>query len=692
MKQQQNISPFSDEAAYWQAVEEWGSRLLDCCEARRMGDTRREAECRKEAAACWQLLPERSAASAESGVFLPLPYLEAVFSLDELEAQCLALAFLPQQQREMAARYQALEPAGGGALTLGLALALLGRERSVAVRSMLEPGGLLRDYCLEVTDAGLDSCLRPCWRLVSFVLAGGWEDPGMPGLLLCPPVDKQAFPARLLPVAEQMERYLAETDRETVTFLLTGLTGSGRRSLARLLESRLGQPLLMADGRELTGPDGAVFRRAMMREALIQRCPVCLTGLDDELETAAADSAASDALAALLGEISAPSGHSFLVTESPWPGGNGRPDWRLIPVALPLPGLEESSNLWGELLARYPLWEAIDPDQLAGRYRLTPGQMGQALDTALALARWRGLSGIDQESLNQGCRSQFRHSLGNRARRVETVFGWEDLVLPQSAKRLLRSACDQMKYRRQVMDSWGFGKRLAYGSGLSMLFSGPPGTGKTMAAQIAAGELGLELYKVELSAVVSKYVGETEKNLNEIFREASRSQAVLFFDEADVLFGKRTEVKDAHDKYNNMEAAYLLQKIEEYDGVSILATNFLQNFDEAFKRRLKFIISFPFPDARYRLRLWQKVFPPETPLEPDIDWDFLAEQFELTGSNIKNVAVNAAYLAAGEGQEVGMAHLLTAIRRELFKTGKLLSREDFGAYYMLAEEDIHADL
>ena len=192
--------------------------------------------------------------------------------------------------------------------------------------------------------------------------------------------------------------------------------------------------------------------------------------------------------------------------------------------------------------------------------------------------------------------------------------------------------------------------------------------------------------------MVSKYVGETEKNLNEIFREASRSQAVLFFDEADVLFGKRTEVKDAHDKYNNMEAAYLLQKIEEYEGVSILATNFLQNFDEAFKRRLKFIISFPFPDARYRLRLWQKVFPPETPLEPDIDWDFLAEQFELTGSNIKNVAVNAAYLAAGEGQEVGMAHLLTAIRRELFKTGKLLSREDFGAYYMLAEEDVHADL
>ena len=207
-----------------------------------------------------------------------------------------------------------------------------------------------------------------------------------------------------------------------------------------------------------------------------------------------------------------------------------------------------------------------------------------------------------------------------------------------------------------------------------------------MAAQIAAGELGLELYKVELPAVVSKYVGETEKNLSEIFREASRSQAVLFFDEADVLFGKRTEMKDAHDKYNNMEAAYLLQKMEEYDGVSILATNFLQNFDEAFKRRLKFVIEFPFPDAGYRRLLWRSVFPAETPLEGDVDWEFLAIQFELTGSAIKNVAVNAAFLAAGEGRAVGMGHLLTALRRELAKSGKVLSREDFGQYYMLAEE------
>lgn len=225
-----------------------------------------------------------------------------------------------------------------------------------------------------------------------------------------------------------------------------------------------------------------------------------------------------------------------------------------------------------------------------------------------------------------------------------------------------------------------------------MLFSGPPGTGKTMAAQIAAGELGLELYKVDLAAVVSKYVGETEKNLNEIFREASRSQAVLFFDEADVLFGKRTEMKDAHDKYNNMEAAYLLQKMEEYTGVSILATNFLQNFDEAFKRRLKFIIEFPLPGVEARRLLWRAVFPVQTPLEAEIDWEFLAAQFELSGSSIKNAAVNAAFLAAGDGRAVGMGHVLTALRRELFKSGKILTREDFGQYYMLAEEGEHGRL
>jgi SpoVK/Ycf46/Vps4 family AAA+-type ATPase len=248
---------------------------------------------------------------------------------------------------------------------------------------------------------------------------------------------------------------------------------------------------------------------------------------------------------------------------------------------------------------------------------------------------------------------------------------------------MLKTACDQVRYKHTVYNQWGFGAKLPYGRGLSLLFSGSPGTGKTMGAQVVAGELKLELYKVDLAGVVSKYIGETEKNLEDIFREAAKSQAVLFFDEADVLFNKRTEVKDALDKYSNMEAAFMLQKIEEYEGVCVLATNFLQNFDEAFKRRLKFIVEFPFPNQEYRYKLWQSVFPARTPLGGDLDYDYLARRFELSGSSIKNIAVNAAFMAAAGSKQIGMKEILQALRHELAKSGKSLSPEELGEYQML---------
>lgn len=196
-----------------------------------------------------------------------------------------------------------------------------------------------------------------------------------------------------------------------------------------------------------------------------------------------------------------------------------------------------------------------------------------------------------------------------------------------------------------------------------------------------ARELELELYKVELAAVVSKYIGETERNLNEIFEEAQKSQAVIFFDEADVLFSKRSEVKDSNDKYSNMEAAFMLQKIEEYTGIVILATNYQQNIDEAFKRRIKFLIDFCFPDSHYRKILWLKAFPEQLPIGGDIDYDFLAKNFELTGSNIRNIALNAAYLAAEQGSGVAMPHIIRAIVNEFGKSGKKLSRQELGEYY-----------
>ena len=208
--------------------------------------------------------------------------------------------------------------------------------------------------------------------------------------------------------------------------------------------------------------------------------------------------------------------------------------------------------------------------------------------------------------------------------------------------------------------------------GEKVAFVGPSGTGKTMAAEIIANDLKLDLYKIDLSSVVSKYIGETEKNLNRIFAAAEEANAILFFDEADALFGKRSEVRDAHDRYANIEISYLLQKMEEYEGLAILTTNLRQNLDQAFLRRLAHTVHFPFPDTSSRQRIWVGIWPPQTPLADDIDLDFLAREFKLSGGNIKNLALTAAYLAVGDGGPVTMAHLIQALRREYQKMGKVL--------------------
>src|SRR5262249_22799761 len=229
----------------------------------------------------------------------------------------------------------------------------------------------------------------------------------------------------------------------------------------------------------------------------------------------------------------------------------------------------------------------------------------------------------------------------------------------------------------------GFDRHLAMGKGLNTLFAGPSGTGKMMAAEIVAADLGLELYKVDLSTLVSKYIGETEKNLDRIFAAAQEANAILFFDEADAIFGKRSEVKDAHDRYANIEVGYLLQKMEEYDGVVILATNLRKNIDDAFTGRMHMTIEFPSPEEPDRLRIWQKVFPPEAPLTDDVDMGFLAKQFKVTGGNIRNIALLSAFLAAEERRSIGMTQVVRAIKREYQKLGKLVTEADFGRYLPL---------
>jgi len=248
-------------------------------------------------------------------------------------------------------------------------------------------------------------------------------------------------------------------------------------------------------------------------------------------------------------------------------------------------------------------------------------------------------------------------------------------VLPDDQKDRLEEIVIHVRHRRRVLGDWGFGRTLSLGKGLGALFSGPPGTGKTMAAGVLAAELGLPLYQIDLSSVVSKYIGETEKQLARVFDEADAMGAMLFFDEADAMFGKRTEVRDAHDRNANLETSYLLQRLEAYEGVVILASNFAKNMDEAFVRRLRFIIEFPMPGEEERRRIWERVFPDEAPRDRGVDLGFLARRLEVPGGVIRNIALGAAFLAASEGGEgavVRMNHVLTAARREYQKMGKMV--------------------
>ncbi|HJQ35781.1 MAG TPA: ATP-binding protein, partial [Thermoanaerobaculia bacterium] len=276
------------------------------------------------------------------------------------------------------------------------------------------------------------------------------------------------------------------------------------------------------------------------------------------------------------------------------------------------------------------------------------------------------------------------------AQRIEPRYDWADLVLPDGVVRHLRDVAAQVAHRARVYEDFGFGAKLSRGRGISALFAGPSGTGKTMAAEViardlsrrlAASEQAFDLYRIDLSAVIDKYVGETEKRLRCVFDAAERSGAILFFDEADALFGKRSDVKDSHDRYANIEIDYLLQRMEDYRGLAILATNRKSALDRAFLRRLRFLIDFPFPDVEQRRRIWRGVFPKNLPAVA-LDFEFLA-RLDLSGGNIRNVALNAAFLAAQEGVALGMRHLVNAASREMAKIDKIVGPAEFGRYQEL---------
>jgi AAA+ superfamily predicted ATPase len=347
---------------------------------------------------------------------------------------------------------------------------------------------------------------------------------------------------------------------------------------------------------------------------------------------------------------------------------------------------------------RLRVWESLVRDErnfapdinvidLAGKFKLSSGQILQATNTAKNLAKWRDpeTARVINEDIYNACRKQSGENLNTLARKIKPFYNWEDIILPKDQMEQLREICRYVEHYHTVYDAWGFGRKTSLGKGLKVLFAGPSGTGKTMAAEVIGNELKIDLYKIDLSTIVSKYIGETEKNLDKIFREGQDSNAILFFDEADALFGKRSEVRDSHDRYANIETAYLLQKMDEYEGIVILATNLRKNMDDAFARRMHYTLEFPIPEEPDRYRIWRQVFPKESPLDEKIDFQFLARQFKISGGNIKNIALNAAFLAAANGGLVNMENLIKATKREYQKIGKLCTEVDFGEYFEIVK-------
>ncbi len=291
--------------------------------------------------------------------------------------------------------------------------------------------------------------------------------------------------------------------------------------------------------------------------------------------------------------------------------------------------------------------DGFDAAASTAQYRLGAGQIRQAAEAATVAARLADRA-VGEADVRLGARQQNAARLERLARRIEPGVSWDDLVLPPPVRAGLRDLADRARHREQVLGEWRMRPGGGRGTGITALFAGDSGTGKTMSAEVIAADLGLDLYVVNLATVVDKYIGETEKNLDRIFAEADNVNGVLLFDEADALFGQRSEVRDSHDRYANIEVAYLLQRMETFDGLAILATNLRSNIDEAFTRRLDVIVDFPMPDAALRRQLWQQCLAP-LPLRDDLDLDFCAEAFELSGGNIRSIAVTLGYRAAATG-------------------------------------------
>jgi hypothetical protein len=617
---------------------------------------------------------EAAAALREAGAALPAPAalerLTSIFGLSPFEQGVILLGV----GLEVDAAFAALCAAAHGDAqrdypTFRLALdALPGPHWSA-----LSPEGSLRRWrLLELGPANAlaASPLRVAERVLHYLFGVQHLDDRLAGLLETVPPPPELAPGQRA-LAERVAA-LWKPVRDATTFPVVELAGgdpSDRRAIAAWACSLLGRelqalpaPLLPTRPEELES-----LRRLWELEGALSGAALLI----EHDETREPEAAREEAVAWLSGRALG----GVLVS------GDARRKARHRPVVtfeVEPPSAAEQRTLWRVALG--DLGAGLDGqiDQIPMQFHLgAPAIRTAAID---ALARLRAAEAAGEENRNgnglllclwDACRTQARPRLDDLAERITPAATADDLILPDHQKQVLASIAVQVRHRLEVYEHWGFDSRGERGLGISALFAGPSGTGKTMAAEVLARELRLDLYRIDLSSTVSKYIGETEKNLKKIFDAAETGGVILLFDEADALFGKRSDVKDSHDRHANIEVSYLLQRMESYRGLAILTTNLKRSLDSAFLRRIRFVVEFPFPGLRERSEIWRRAFPRTTPTD-GLDPERLA-QLNVAGGNIRNIALNAAFLAADAGEPVRMTHLLRAARSEYGKLEKTLS-------------------
>lgn len=610
---------------------------------------------------------EQELREAEAALPAPsaLDSLCAIFGLSSFERDVLLLVAGP----ELDAGFASLCAAAQGNPertypTFGLALATLPE----AHWSALAADASLRHWRLvEVGDGNVLTAapLAIDERILCFLTGVYQLDERLAGLVM--PIEEVGdAPASHLALAAQLTEIWsqAESPEECPLFQLCGVDQASKRALvaAACAEDGLQAFRLNAGDIPSSAAERESLARLWEREAALGGGVLVIEHRDD---------APAESLRPLTSMVERLTGRLVLASREPL--GIQRFNTLRFDVEKPAP--PEQVSLWHDELGDAAAGMNGEVAAVAAQFQL--GLQGIRAAGAQVRANLAHNNGHSSEHLLwDACRVQSRPRLDDLAQRIEPAARWDDLVLPESQKQALREIAIHVQQRPRVYGTWGFAARGSRGLGISALFAGESGTGKTMAAEVLANELRLDLYRIDLAAVVSKYIGETEKNLRRIFDVAEDGGAILLFDEADALFGKRSQVKDSHDRYANIEVSYLLQRMESYRGLAILTTNLRKSLDKAFLRRLRFIVNFPFPDESQRAEIWRRIFPPETPTEA-LDAMLLA-RLTLTGGNIRNIAMNAAFLAANADKPVRHEHLVSAARSEYAKLEKTLTDAEIG--------------